>query len=113
MRAAASEADAGIGTSRANDTKKRHADGKEALGGGDDVRVVRSSSSSADGVVDITKQKIGMGDDDDADEGDESSGKLCAGEDLTEEDVAGPCGDEGDEEAEDGGFGQGEVMDGV
>lgn len=27
--------------------------------------------------------------------------------------MAGPSGDEGDEEAEDGGFGEGEVVDGV
>lgn len=54
-----------------------------------------------------------MGNDDDADEGDESGGQLCAGEDLAEEDVAGPRGDEGDKEAEDGGFGEGEVMNRV
>lgn len=82
MGTAASEADAGVSTSRANDTKKRNADRKEPLGGGNGVQVVRSSSSSADGAVDITKEEVGVGDDDDADEGDEGGGQLCAGEDL-------------------------------
>lgn len=84
------------------------------MGGRNGVQVVGTGySSSADGGADITKEKGWVGDDDDADEGNESGGKLCAGEDLAEEDVAGPSGDEGDKEAEDGGFGEGEIVDRV
>ena len=59
------------------------------------------------------KDTGGVGDEGNPDEGDKSGKEVAAAKDLTEEDGAGPCGDDGDEEAEDGCFGEGKIVHGV
>ena len=55
----------------------------------------------------------GLGDEGHPDEGDEAGKKVAAAEDLAKEDGANPCGYDGDEEAEDGGFSKGEIVHGI
>ena len=55
----------------------------------------------------------GLGDHDDAGEGDEAGDLLDAGKGLFEEDGADGAGDDGRDEGDDRGFGDGEVDEGV
>jgi hypothetical protein len=64
-------------------------------------------------IVHFAEEPWWVRDDDDAEEGDESGDEFFAGEGLAEEDGAEVGCYEGDEEAEDGCFGEGEVVDGV
>lgn len=54
-----------------------------------------------------------MGNDDYADQGNEGGDELLTGEGLSEKDVARPRCNKGDEEAENGAFSEGEVVDGI
>lgn len=59
------------------------------------------------------KEAGGVGDEDDPDQSHYASKKVAATEDLAEEDGAGPCSDDGNEEAEDSCFSEGQIVHGI
>lgn len=105
-------ADTCVGAGRTKDAEQGDGDGESALGGRNLVEV-SLGGVGLDGVVHFAEDGRGMGDEDDADHGYQPRDELLAGERLAEEKMTGPGGSERDEKAEDGGFGERKVVDGV
>lgn len=110
MGTVADATDARVGARRTKDAEQGDGDGERALGRSNLVEVAFLGGVGVDSVVYFAEDGLGVGDDDDADHGNQASNELLAGKRLTKKDMAGPGGGKGDQEAEDGGFSEGEVM---
>lgn len=112
MGTRADDADHRVSSRGAEDTEKGGCDGQEALGGRDVINV--AGAWSLDVVMAGRPEEAGwLGNEGYPDESDDAGKKVAAAKDLAEKEGTRPCGDDGDEEAEDGCFGEREIMHGI